>query len=148
MEIIRACVFPTATFGCESWTISKADEKRINAFEMKCYRRALRIPWVERVTNKEVLKIIPLNKCQLLSIVKKSKLSYFGHLKRHDVLERIFLEGRMEGRRGRGRPRRRWTQYISDWMETTVTCAGRKADDSSFIRCAVQEATFRMNMPK
>ena len=132
MEIMRACVFPIATFGCESWTISKADEKRINEFKMKYYRRALRIPWVERVTNKEVLERIPFNKCQLLNIVKKSKLSYFGHLKRH-VLEKIFLEGRMEGRRSRGRPRRRWTQYISDWMETTVTCAGRKADDRSIF---------------
>ena len=107
---LKACIFPVAIYGCEAWTISKTDEKKITSFEMKCYRKILRISWTERKTHASVLEQLGVKAPQLLNLIKKQKLSYFGHIKRHNTLEKLFLEGTCEGRRGRGRPRRRWTQ--------------------------------------
>ena len=106
---LKACIFPVAIYGCEAWTISKTDEKKITSFEMKCYRKILRISWTERKTNASVLEQLGVKAPQLLSLIMKQKPSYFGHIKRHNTLEKLFSEGTCEGRRGRGRPRRRRT---------------------------------------
>ena len=92
LKIVRACIIPTAIYGCEGWTLTTADEKKINAFETKCYRRMLRIPWLEKRKNTEILKV---GQDWLLNNIKARKLSYFGHLKRHDSLERHILEARL-----------------------------------------------------
>ena len=105
-------VFPTALYWCEAWTIIKTDAKRITSFEMKCYRKILRISWMDKVTNKEVLSRLDMKTTMLLQKAKTLKLKYFGHIKRHKTLERHILEARIEGRRGRGRPTRRWEQDI------------------------------------
>ena len=111
LKIVRACIFPTAIlYGCEGWTLTAADEKKINAFETKCYRRILRIPWIVKRKNTEILKELKVGQDWLLNNIKARKLSYFGHLKRQDSLERHILEARLEGKRRKGRPTRRWTE--------------------------------------
>ena len=104
MKIVRACIFPTAIYGCEGWTLTTADEKKINALETKCYRWMLRIPWIEKKKKKkiEILKELKVGQDWLLNNIKARKLSYFGHLKRHDFLERHILEARLEGKRRKG----------------------------------------------
>ena len=100
LKIVRACIFPTAIYGCEGWTLTTADEKKINAFETKYYRRILRIPWIaKRKKNTEILKELKVGKYWLLNNIKARKLSYFGHLKRHDSLEKHILEARLEGKK-------------------------------------------------
>ena len=114
---MKSCIFPVAIYGCKAWTILKSDEKKITSFEMKCYRKILRTSWTERKTNASVLEQLGLKAPQLLNLVKKQKLSYFGHIKRHNTLEKLFLEGTCEGKGGgggRGRPRNVWTQDIGE----------------------------------
>ena len=135
------CIFPVAIYGCEAWTISKTVEKKITSFKMKCYRKILRISWTERKTNASVLEQLGVKAPQLLHLIKKQKISYFGHIKRHNTLEKLFLEGTCEGRRGRGRPRRRWTQDIGEWMGVSTVEAGRQALERGEFRQAVWEAT-------
>lgn len=141
LRILKSTVFPTATYGCEAWTLNSTDNKKITAFEMKCYRKILRISWIEKVSNEEVLSRIGITSPTLLQIVKKLKLKYFGHIKRHESLEKHILETKVEGRRGRGRPARRWEEDIRDWLGTTTTKAGRMAQDRAVFRRKVREAT-------
>ena len=94
-------VFPTATYGCEARTINKTDGKLITAFEMKCYRKILRIPWTDRVTNEKVLEKV-MNSTTLLHEIRKLKVGYFGHIKRHESPEKHILEA-MFGRQKRKR---------------------------------------------
>ena len=96
---------------------------------MKYYRTILRIPWTDRVTNKKVLEKVKMNSTTLLHVIRKLKVGYFGHIKRHESLEKHMLEAKAAGRRRRGRPMRRWEQDIQDWLETTTTQAGRMAED-------------------
>ena len=136
---LKACIFPVAIYGCEAWTISKTDERKITSFEMKCYQKILRISWTERKTNASVLEQLGIKVPQLLNLIQK--LSYFSRIKRHNTLEKLFLEGTCEGRRGRGRPRRRWTQDVGEWMGVSTVKAGRQA------RQAVWEATSIKDPP-
>ena len=122
------------------------DAKRITSFEMKCYRKILRISWMEKVTNKEVLSKLDMKTTMLLQKAKALKLKYFGHIKRHETLERHILEARIDGRRGRGRPTRRWEQDINDWMDMKTTQGGRLAEDRILFRQKVQEATSRQEI--
>ena len=146
LRVLETVVFPTALYGCEAWTINNTDAKRITSFEMKCYRKILRISWMEKVTNKEVLSRLDMKTTMLLQKAKALKLKYFGHIKRHETLERHILEARIDGRRGRGRPTRRWEQDINDWMDMTTTQAGRLAEDRILFRQKVQEATSRQEI--
>ena len=143
---LETVVFPTALYGCEAWTINNTDAKRITSFEMKCYRKILRISWMEKVTNKEVLSRLDLKTTMLLQKAKTLILKYFGHIKRHETLERNILEDRIDGRRGRGRPTRRWEQDINDWMDMTTPQAGRLAEARILFRQKVQEATSRQEI--
>ena len=106
----------SALYGCEAWTTNNTDAKRITSFEMKCYRKILRISWMEKVTNKEVLSRLDMKTTMLLQKAKTLKLKYFCHIKRHETLERHILEARIDGRRGRGRPTRRWEQDMIGWI--------------------------------
>ena len=100
----------------------------------------------KKVTNKEVLSRLDMKTTMLLQKAKALKLKYFGHIKRHETLERHILEARIDGRRGRGRPTRRWEQDINDWMDMTTTQAGRLAEDRILFRQKVQEATSRQEI--
>ena len=141
LRVLETVVFPTALYGCESWTINNTEAKRITSFEMKCFRKILRISWMEKVTNKEVLSRLDMKTTMLLQKAKTLKLKYFGHIKRYETLERHILETRIDGRRGRGKPTRRWEQDINDWMDMTTTQAGRLAEDRILLRQKVQEST-------
>ena len=101
---------------------------------------------MEKVTNKEVLSRLDMKTTMLLHKAKTLKLKYFGHIKRHEKLERHILEARIDGRRGRGRPIRRWEQDINDWMDMTTTQAGRLAEDCILFNQKVQEATSRQEI--
>ena len=116
VRLVRAMVFPVVMYGCESWTIQKAECRRIDAFELWCWRRLLRVLWTARRSNQSILKISP--GCSLEGLMLKLKLQYFGHLmQRADSLEKTLMLGKIEGRRRRGRQRMRWLHGITDSMD-------------------------------
>ena len=107
-------------YGCESWTVKKAECRRIDAFELWCWRRLLRVPWTVRRSSQSILKISP--GISLEGMLLKLKLQYFGHLMRRvDLLEKILMLGGTEGRRRRGRPRMRWLDGITDSMDVSLS---------------------------
>ena len=113
VRLVKAMVFPLVMYGCESWTIKKDEHRRIDAFELWCWRRLLRIPWTARRSNQSILKIS--TGCSLVGVMLKLKLQYFGHLMwRADSLEKTLTLGKIEGRRRRGRQRIRWLDGITD----------------------------------
>ena len=112
--LVKAMFFPVVMYGCESWTIKKAQCRRIDAFELWCWRRLLRVPWTARGSIQSILKEISPG-CSLEGLVLKLKLHYFGHLMwRADSLEKTVMLGKIEGRRRRGRQRMRWLEGITD----------------------------------
>ena len=116
--LIKAMVFPVVMYGCESWTIKKAECRRIDAFELWCWRRLFRVP--ARRSNQSILKEIS-PECSLEGLMLKLKLQYFGHLmRRADSLEKTLMLGRIEGRRRRGWQRMRWLDGITDSMDMSL----------------------------
>ena len=114
--LVKAMVFPVAVYGCESWTIKKAERRRIDAFELWCWRRLLRVPWTARRSNQSILKEISPG-CSLQGLMLKLKLQYFGHLMwRADSLEKTLILGKIEGRR-RGQQRVRWLDGITNSVD-------------------------------
>ena len=114
-------VFPMVMNGCESWTIKKAEHRRIDGFELWCWRRLLRVPWTARRSNQSILKEIS-PECSLQGLMLKLKFQYFGHLtRRADSLEKTLMLGRIEGRRRRGRQRMRWLDGITDSMDMSLS---------------------------
>ena len=110
-------VFPVVMYGCESWTIKKVERRGIDAFELWCWRRLLRVPWTARRPNQSILKEISPG-CSLQGLMLKLKLQYFGHLmQRADLFVKTLMLGKIEGRRRRGRQRMRWLDGITDSME-------------------------------
>ena len=108
------------TYGCESWTVKKADHRRIDTFELWCWRRLLRVPWSARRSNQSTVKISP--GCSLEGLMLKLKLQYFGHLMRRvDSLEKTLMLGRIGVRRRRGQPRMRWLDGITDLMDVSLS---------------------------
>ena len=117
VHIVKAMVFPVVTYRCESWTIKKAECQRIDAFELWCGRRLLRVPWTARRSNQSILKEISPG-CSLEGLMLKVKLQYFGHLMRRvDSLENTLMLGGIRDRRRRGRQRMRWLNGITDSMD-------------------------------
>ena len=116
VHLVKAMVFPLVMYGCESWTVKKAERQRIDAFEQWCWRRLLRVPWTARISNQSILKEISPG-CSLAGLMLKLKLEYFGHLmRRADSLEKTLMLGKIEDRRRRGRQRMRWLDGITDSM--------------------------------
>ena len=117
VRLVKAMVFPVVMYGCESWTIKKAESRRIDAFELWCWRRLLRVPWTARKSNQSILKEIS-PEYSLEGLMLKLKLQYFGHLMRiADSLEKTLILGNIEGRRRRGQQRMRWLDAITDSMD-------------------------------
>ena len=117
VHLVKTMVFPVVMYGCESWIIKKAEHQRIDAFELWCWRRLLRVPWTTRTSNQSILKEIS-PECSLEGLMLKLKLQYFGHLmQRADSLEKTLMLGKTEGRRRRGRQRMRWLDGITDSMD-------------------------------
>ena len=119
--LVKAMVFPVVRYGCESWTIKKAEHWRIDAFELWCWRRLLRVPWTTRKSNQSILKEIS-PEYSLEGLMLKLKLQYFGHLMREtDSFEKTLLLGKIESRRRRGRQRIRWLDGITDSMDMSLS---------------------------
>ena len=125
IHLVKAKVFPAVKYGCESWTIKKAECQRIDAFEFWCWRRLLRVPWTARRSNQSILKEIS-PKYSLKELMLKLKLQYFGHLMwRTDSFEKILMLGKIKGARRRGWQRMRWLDSITDSMDMSLSKSRR-----------------------
>ena len=121
VRLVKAMVFLVVMYGCESWTIKKAESQRIDAFELWCWRRLLRVPWTARRSNQSILKDISRG-CSLEGLMLKLQLQYFGHLiRRVDSLEKTLMLGGIGDRRRRGRQRMRWLDGITDSMDMSLS---------------------------
>ena len=116
---VKDMVFPIIMYGCESWTIKKAEPQRIDAFELRCWRRLLSFPWSARRLNQPILKEIS-PEYSLEGLMLKLELQYFGHLMPTDSLEKTLMLGKIEGRRRRGQQRVRWLDGITDLMDMSL----------------------------
>ena len=121
VRLVKAMVFPVVVYGCESWTVRKAECRRIDAFELWCWRRLLRVPWTVRRSNQSILKETNPG-ISLEGMMLKLKLQYFGHLMRRvDSLEKTLMLGEIGGRRRRGRPSMRWLDGITDSTDVSLS---------------------------
>ena len=121
VHLVKVMVFPVVMFGCDSWTIKKAEHRRIDAFELWCWRRLLRVPWTARRPNQSILKEINPG-CSLEGLMLKLKLQYFGHLMwRTDSLEKTLMLGKKVGGKRRGQQRMRWLDGITDSMDMSLS---------------------------
>ena len=119
--LVKAMVFPVVMYGCESWTIQKAEHQRIDAFELRCLRILLRVPWTAKGSNQSILKEISPG-CSLEGLMLKLKLQYFGHLIwRADSFEKTLMLGKIEGRRKRGRQRVRWLDGVTNSVDVSLS---------------------------
>ena len=118
--VVKAIVFPVVMYGCESWTIKKAECRRIDAFELWCWRRLLRVPWTARRSNQSILKEISPG-CSLEGLMLKLKLQYFGHvMRRADSFEKTLMLGKIKGRRRSGPQRMRWLNAITASVDVSL----------------------------
>ena len=124
VRLVKAMVFPIVMYGCESWTVKKAECRRIHVFELWCWKRLLRVPWIARRSNQSILKEISPG-CSLKGLMLKLKLQYFGHfMQRVDSLEKTLMLGGIGDRRRRGRQRMRWLDGITDSMDMSLSNSG------------------------
>ena len=120
VRLVKAMVFPVAMYGCEIWTVKKAEHQRIDAFELWCWRRLLKVPWTARRSNQSILKEISPG-CSLEGLMLRLTLQYFGHLMRRvDSLEKTLMLGGVGSRRRRGQQRMRWLDGITDSMDMSL----------------------------
>ena len=120
VHLVKSMVFPVVMYGCESWTIKKAEHQRIDVFELQHWRRLLRVPWTARRSNQSILKEISPG-CSLEGLMLKLKLQYFGHLMlKTDLFEKTLMLGKIEGRRRRGQQKMRWLDGITDSMDINL----------------------------
>lgn len=146
IRLMKALIWPVATYGCEAWTYKAEEVRRIEAFEMRCYRRILRVPWTDKRTNQWVMENAGKDR-ELLASVKKRKLQYFGHVCRRngDSLEKMVMLGMVSGKRKQGRPRARWIDDITNWTGMRLTDIVRLTAERLKFRETVHTAAYHRN---
>ena len=142
-RLLHCYVMSTLLYGCETWTISKQMGKRLEAFELWAYRKMLRISYMEHRTNDWVLKLVGEER-KLLNSIKTKKCQYFGHIVRAQKIQHHLLQGKLNGRRGRGRPRRTWLKDIAEWTGLSMIDATHAAQDRRRWRFMVGQALKSM----
>ena len=137
VRLVKATVFPVVIYGCESWTVKKAERRRVDALELWCWRRLLRVPWTSRRSNQSILKEISPG-ISLKGMMLKLKLQYFGHLmQRVDSLEKTVMLGGIGGKRRRGQQRMRWLDGMTDSMDVSLSDLRKMVVDREAWRAAI-----------